>query len=322
MIKIGDVAKKAGVSKGTVSKVLKDYKNISQQTKEKVLKAVKELNFIPNKNASVLSSKNSNRIGIYFNINDKNQSIDEINMKLLLGSFKAAKEFKYDLVTIFASAIDGLDKEELIFYLKSLGLAGLVIYGINKNDKKIAYLIKKNIFKIVVTDALIFNDNISCVLIDHENAQYEVAKKIIRNLDSKILYLAGKKNGYVTDLRNKGMQKLIEEFDLRCDFVNADFSEQKAYDVALKQAKKYDYLVCASDLMAIGALKALKKLKIKKPISGFDGIKLLSYLEANIITVSQDFHLQGFLAIKEISRLLSGEKGRWKKYDYHLMRYE
>lgn len=322
MIKIVDVAKRAGVSKGTVSKVLKDYKNISQDTRKKVLKAVKDLNFIPNKNASSLSSKNSNRIGIYLNINDKQQSIDEINMNLLLGSFKAGKELKYDLITIFESTIEGLEKEELVFYLKSLGLAGLVIFGINKNDKKIAYLIERNIFKIVVTDAVIFNDDTSCVLIDHEEAQYDVAKKTIRDIGGKILYLAGKKNGYVTDLRNKGMQKLIAETNLKCDFINADFSENKAYEIVLKNAKKYDYLICASDLMAIGAFKALKKLNIIKPISGFDGIKLLSYLEADIITVSQDFYLQGYLAIKEISRLLKGLKGRWKKYEYHLIEYK
>ena len=56
---ITDVAKKAGVAIGTVSKVLNNYANVSKETREKVLKAARELNYVPNTIASALSSKNT-----------------------------------------------------------------------------------------------------------------------------------------------------------------------------------------------------------------------------------------------------------------------
>lgn len=89
---INDVAKKAGVAIGTVSKVLNNYANVSKETREKVLKAASELNYIPNTIASALSSKNSNRVALYIYINDQRQAIDEINMQYLLGAFTMANE--------------------------------------------------------------------------------------------------------------------------------------------------------------------------------------------------------------------------------------
>ena len=96
-----DVAKKAGVSTGTVSKVLKNYANVSNETKEKVLKAVKDLNYIPNSTASNLSSKNRQKVGLYIYINDMKQAVDEINMQYLQGAFNKANELGLEVVTMF-----------------------------------------------------------------------------------------------------------------------------------------------------------------------------------------------------------------------------
>ena len=80
MSSMSDVAKKAGVGISTVSKVLNNYENISQETRDKVMKAVEELNYVPNAVASALSSKKSKRIGVVVFINNERQAIDEINM--------------------------------------------------------------------------------------------------------------------------------------------------------------------------------------------------------------------------------------------------
>ena len=87
---IKQVAEKAGVSISTVSKVLKNYANISEETRTKVLKAVKELNYVPNSTASHLSSKNKDKVALYIYINDMKQAVDEINMLYLQGAFAMA----------------------------------------------------------------------------------------------------------------------------------------------------------------------------------------------------------------------------------------
>ena len=96
MVKIKDVADQAGVAISTVSKVLRNYSKISKETREKVMKAVKELNYVPNTMASALSSKISNRVAFYICITDK-QTIDEIYMENLLGAFKGAEEQGFDI---------------------------------------------------------------------------------------------------------------------------------------------------------------------------------------------------------------------------------
>ena len=72
---IKDVASLSGVSESTVSKVLKNYPNISEKTREKVMQVVKETGYMPNAVASNLSSKAKNRIALYVYINDKFQQI-------------------------------------------------------------------------------------------------------------------------------------------------------------------------------------------------------------------------------------------------------
>ncbi len=64
VVTINDVAKKAGVANSTVSKVLNNYENVSQATKDKVNLAIKELNYVPNAFASALSSKKNCRIAL------------------------------------------------------------------------------------------------------------------------------------------------------------------------------------------------------------------------------------------------------------------
>lgn len=93
----------------------------------------------------------------------------------------------------------------------------------------------------------------------------------------------------MTDERLLGMQQLAKELSLPVLVKNGDFSELQARNLTLKYAKKKDAVVCASDLMAIGAMKALIKMDIFRPVCGFDGIILMGYVGKQMNTVSQNF---------------------------------
>lgn len=310
-VTIYDVAKKAKVAKSTVTKVLKNYPNVSKETKKKVLKAVKELNYAPNTMASALSSKSYDKIVLYIYINDKRQAIDEINMQYLCGAFKAATKLDLNIMTVFNETVKNLNADELIRYFFSQGVSGLVVYGLNKEDHIIHEIIERKIFKIVVVDAPIFNENTSCVSINHQLGQYEVAKAVIeKEYCKKVLYLAGKKNGYVTDERLLGIKQLSQEYGFDLDIQYADFSEKKAYEIVMRKATDVDTVVCASDLMAIGAINALIAMNIFRRCCGYDGITLLGYAGKNIKTCKQDFFEISETAINEIKRLIKDEKGR------------
>lgn len=309
MITIRDVARKANVSAGTVSKVLKGYKDISDETRNKVMNAVKELGYFPNSAASTLSSKANKKIAIYIHINDKFQQIDEINMLYLMGALDAAKELNQEVITVYTESISHLNVEGLESYFHSLNVDGIAVFGISKETEKIHHLIDHSNLKFSIVDAPIVKENVSCVYIDHRQAQYEVAKQAIQEGD-KVIYVAGKPNGYVTDMRLEGIRKLEEEMNFDLKVVNGDFSEEKAYRSTLGYVGKIDCIICASDMMAIGVKKACKERGVYVKITGFDGIRLMGYTGASMMTVKQDFYQIGRKAVEEVVRLRQGEKGR------------
>lgn len=310
MVSIKEVAKQAGVAISTVSKVLNGYPNISQETKEKVNAAIKELNYIPNSIASALSSKQFGRIALILDPKRQTQAIDQIFMQYLLGALDKAKELNLEVVTIFTSMIAGMTAEDITRYFHSQSIAGVVIYGLSKEDKVLQRLIEEQSFACVVVDAPLVNERTTAVGIDHEQAQYDVAKKTI--LDDKckqVLYIAGRKDGYVTEQRLKGMKRLVEDLKLVMLVRQGNFSELTARNITLKYARNKDVIVCASDLMAIGAMNALIDMDIFRPVCGFDGITLMGYVGKQMNTIQQDFYSISSQALQEVKQLIDGQSG-------------
>ncbi|MBD5477217.1 MAG: LacI family transcriptional regulator [Lachnospiraceae bacterium] len=321
MVSIKDVAKQAGVAISTVSKVLNNYPNVSEETKKKVNQAVEELNFVPNSVAAALSSKQSGRVALLLNLSNVTQAVDEINMQYMAGTIGQAVDMNLDVITVFYSMLKNKSIEEVIRYLRSQSITGLIIFGMSKEDKVLHRLIEAQIFKIVVVDAPIVNESTSSIWIDQERAQYDVAKKtVMENKSKSILYLAGKKNGYVTDERLKGIRRLAQEQKLPLLIRNGEFSELQARNLTFRYAKNKDVVVCASDLMAIGAMKALTEMDIFRPVCGFDGITLMGYAGKQMNTVRQNFKGIASDAVKELKRLLEGGDGQQIVLDYELAR--
>lgn len=310
MVSIKDVAKHAGVAISTVSKVLNNYPNISEETKKKVNEAIAELNFVPNSIAAALSSKQSGRVALLINMVET-KVIDEIDMQYLSGAIYQAKELNIDVITVFFSMIKDKSVEEITRYFQSQNISGIVIYGMSKEDKVLHELIASKTFKIVLVDVPVVNENTSCVWIDHRQAQYDVAKRTIEeNTCKRVLYIAGKKNGYVTDRRLEGIKQLVEDKKLQILIKNGEFSELQARKITFKYAKNKDVVVCASDFMAIGAMKALTEMDIFRPVCGFDGMMLMGYVGKQMNTIKQNFSNISAEAIKEIYRLMNGGEGQ------------
>lgn len=310
MVSIKEVAKHAGVAISTVSKVLNGYPNISEETKNKVMTAIKELNYIPNSIASALSSKQFGRVALILDPKRQTQAIDQIFMQYLMGALDKAKELNMEVVTIFNSMIAGMTSDEITRYFMSQSISGVIIYGMSKDDKVLQQLIQQQNFYCVVVDAPIINEKTTYVSIDHEQAQYDVAKKTIEDDNCKrVLYIAGRKDGYVTEQRLNGMKRLVQDLDLTMLVRQGDFSELTARNIALKYAQNKDVVVCASDLMAIGAMNALIDMDIFRPVCGFDGITLMGYVGKQMNTILQDFYEISSRALEEVKLLMDGGEG-------------
>ena len=325
MVSIKDVAKRAGVAISTVSKVLNGYPNVSEETRQRVNKAVEELNFVPNSVAAALSSKQAGRVALLINSNMKTNAIDEIDMQYISGAMNKDMELNLDVITLFFFMFQNKTADEVARYLQSQSITGIIIYGMSKEDKVLHRLISTGKFKCVVIDAPFVNVSTSCIGVDHRRAQYEVAAKtVMENNCKRILYIAGKRNGYVTDERIRGMEDLVKEKNLTMLVRNGEFSELQARNITLKYAKNKDIVVCASDLMAIGAMKALIQMDIFRPVCGFDGIILMGYVGKQMNTVRQDFASISESAMEELQELMNGGNGRniVMKHSLVRMKYE
>ena len=323
MVSIKDVAEHAGVAISTVSKVLNNYPYVSEATKKKVRDSIHALNYVPNTIAAALSSKQAGRAALIISLNTKTQAIDEITMQYLAGAISRAMELNIEVITIFFSMIQHMSPEEMIRYFQSQGISGLLICGMNKDDTNLQQLIDSKVFKCVLVDAPLTNECTSSVGINHEQAQYDVAKKTIEdNTCKRVLYIAGKRNGYVTDERLQGMKRLVEDLDLTMMVRDGDFSELKARQIAFRYARNKDVVVCASDLMAIGAMNALTEMDIFRPVCGFDGITLMGYVGEQMNTIYQNFYHVAAEAVAELDRLFDDEEGRRVILSHEIVRME
>lgn len=311
MVSIRDVAKEAGVAISTVSKVLNHYPNVSEETKEKVNTAITELGFVPNTIASALSSKKTGRVALLIDVDRPVQAVHEIFMQYITGAINKAKEKGMDIITVFFTMIAEMNVEEMIRYFQSQSIEGLIICGFSREDTALGMLVKSNKFKTVLIDAPGVGENTSSIHIDNAKAQYEVAKEFLKkNTCRKILYISGKKSGYVSEERLKGMKQLADELGLKVLIRNGDFSELEARKLTMQYAPDKDAIICASDMMAIGAMKALIDMDIYRPVCGFDGVSLMGYAGKQMHTVKQDFRKIASNAVEELSRLMEGGTGQ------------
>lgn len=310
MASISDVAKKAGVGVSTVSKVMNNYANISDATRKRVMDAVAELNYVPNAVASALSSKSSRRVALVVFINNQRQAIDEINMQYLFGAVNRAKETKLEVLTVFSTDLDGMSSLEIKQHFASLRIQAIILYGLSKENKQFHDLINEDAYPFVVVDAPLEGPRTSYVTVDHTQAQYDMMVHMIdAYTPQSVLYLAGRRNGYVTDLRLQGAVDACLERGVTLNAQYANFNETEAIAMTHKYAEDCNVIVCASDLMAIGAVSALKHMDIFRPVCGYDGITLLGYIDYRIETVKQDFFEISVKAIDAVLKLLEGEKG-------------
>ena len=321
MTSIRDVAREAGVAISTVSKVLNNYPNVSQETKDKVEDAVRKLHFVPNAAASTLSSKQPDRVAVIINSSETSRLRDEINMQYISGAITSARSLGTDVCVLFSYMAESRSLEEMIQYLRTQNIGGIVVCTLDRTQLKLMALIESGTFPTVVIDAPFTGERISSISIDNRQAQYDVASKMITGTSCRsILYIAGGDEGYVTEDRLNGIRALAREKKLRLMVRNGHFSEKQARTITKKYAPDYDAIVCASDMMAIGAMRELIEMDIFRPVSGFDGLSVMGYAGKQMFTVKQDFSGIAAEAIREEKRLMSGAHGRKIVMPYRLAR--
>ncbi|GFH41565.1 LacI family transcriptional regulator [Lactococcus hodotermopsidis] len=299
-ITIKDVAARAGVSVSAVSHVLNGYSDMSATTVEKVQTAAKDLGYVANSAARQLSSKKSKTIALILNEINVARGV-AMPLEIISGVIDYLDKTDYEFV-FYATNTEKQAHKTLRQFCDEHNISGVIIQGLRVTDP---YYHELEHFTLptVAIDMNIRNKRIGTVSIDNETAAFEVTERLQASGYHQILFVNGGRKAAVSHERESGYRKSVTKPSV----IFADFREQVAFDLifALFSAEKkpiYDAIFAASDLMAIGCLKALKKLDLASQIAvvGFDDITLTSYFTPTITTVHQDVKTIAESAAKDV----------------------
>jgi len=315
-INIRHIAKRAGVSIKTVSRVLNNDIYVKKETKEKIINIINELNYIPNRIAKSLSSGVSNNIGFI---------IPDITNPFFPEIVKGASDILLSkgFYLHLCNADNNPESEDsFIRDLESMWVGGIILapsYSENRNLE----ILKNTKVPLIIIDREIKNINKDLIVINNQKGAYEITKYLIENNHKKIIFLGGPSYTMTAQNRFKGWKKAMQEaniLDTNLSFWG-DFAIESGYKMMeniLNTPSSVDAVFACNDLIAIGAMEAIdnKGLKIPDDISiiGFDGIYISKFTKPKLSTYQQPIYEIGKIAAELlINRIEKTEKAKMKR---------
>lgn len=304
-----EIAKIAGVSRSTVSKVLNGYSNISADTRNKVLETIKKYNYVPNTNAQVLAGKTNKIIGIFIVEKEYENDllIEQGKSFLYFNDFinSCIKEAFLCHYHVLVDVIHESDTNNIEQFFKNRMISGGIFIGLSQNNKFIQYLID-NKYKLVLIDYSLSNsyENVLILNVKDFEASYTITEKLITSGCKNILYITGDLNKKTGIERRRGYLKALQDYNLPINeklIINSNFQKIDSYKKIKKFLKKniyFDAVFAANDTMAYSFLEAKNNLNLEKnvPIWGFDNLKY-TFIQG-IKTVAPNFKSASINAIK------------------------
>ncbi|MHC1681874.1 MAG: LacI family DNA-binding transcriptional regulator [Clostridiaceae bacterium] len=291
-----DIAKKAGVSQATVSRVISGNSSVNPETKMKVMEWVRKLEYQPNIIAQSLVGNKSLLIGVI---------ITNISNPFFADIIKAieSEATKYGYSIILFNTDYNIEKEKkYINILKSYNVDGILIVPSNSKDKYF-----KNLNNIELPIVVITQDvpNFSCVSISHYMGGQEVAKHLINMGYSKFVFVGSedddKFNGFKDQIEGSG-------FDVKKDFIlinneqyKSDSSDLKKFITSNSQNDSIG-IFALNDIEALIVMHILKDMKVKIPekvaLIGFDNTFISKEVSPTLSSVAQPVEEIGRISIE------------------------
>lgn len=261
-VTIYDVAKEAGVSLATVSRVINGLEIVREETRLKVESAIDKLGYKPNAIAQGLALQKSTTIALL---------VPEASFvytgQIINGLIDVAKIYKYNIVlhTMSEGIVDIKDTVDEI--IKSR-VDGVIIYNDKLMEAELAELSKYQ-FPIVIIGNKISDNNISSVFVDIEKAVYELAiSKMKQNPTQRVAVIQDRKNDFTTQQMILGVQAAYKELGIEDNgYIEIPVQYRRSYDYFTDTIKdlNYNFLIANRDSQAISAMNAANEQGIKIP---------------------------------------------------------
>ena len=294
-VTIKDVAKLAKVSPSTVTRVVQNKKTISEETKKRVRKAMKELNYHPNLNARSLVSSYTQVIGLVLPDDSDAFYQNPFFPSVFRGIAQIASEYHYAL-----QIATGKNEEERLEAISQMVLGkrvdGLIFLYSQENDPLIQLVNQEQFHFLILGKSL----SPFTPLVDNDNIQagFDATQYFIKQGCQHIAFIGGSKKLYVTQDRYKGYQKALSDYQLAHDPQStafaSEFLEEKGYQFIkrlLKHNPQIDAIITTDSLLAEGVCDYLAEQKLAIPTLSFDSInpklKLAAYVDINSLELGR-----------------------------------
>nr|MBC9202439.1 LacI family DNA-binding transcriptional regulator [Paenibacillus sp. PL91] len=297
-----EIAKLAGVSRSTVSRVINNYANVPEKTKQKVMKVIQQYNYYPNLSAQVLAGKRTRTIGLFM-IDSGRVSGDSLSSLLLARIIDSASSHGYYVLTHIVRDMKEQEETRAIkesFYQRRID--GGVFIGAANHEPLIEELIAEGFMVAIVDQHLPGRSEPNRVVFnfDNETGVGQAIDYLVSLGHKRIGMINGDMNRYSGPSKWRGFQAAMSRHHLPLVsqwMLPGDFNEESGYH-AIKEFMKTktelpSAIFAANDSVAFGAIRALKESGIRVPqdisVMGFDDHILSAHYSPALTTIRVDF---------------------------------
>ncbi len=313
-----DIADLAGVSQATVSRALRNSPLVREETRHRIQAIARELNYYVNRNAAGLRTHHSNTLALLM-FDDSEGADRQMNLFLLSmldNITRAAARHGYDVLV----SLQQLHDDWQVEYQASHRADGLILLGYGdyvEYREKLAALADAHT-RFMIWGPIIKDQAGHSFGCDNENGGYQATQHLISLGHECIAFigstsrrcpeLAARHAGYLRALADAG---LSANEKLRVPANNSESLGYRAAQQLMEGGEAFDAIFAVTDLVAIGAMRALQEAGLKIPddvsVVGFDDMPLAAYVSPALTTVQQDAEIGAEGLVRGIVGLIEGE---------------
>jgi len=294
-----DIADIAGVSQATVSRALRNSPLVRKETRDRIQAIARELNYFVNRNAAGLRTHQSNTIALLL-FDDADETDTRMNLflhSLLDNIVRVSAGLGYDVLV----SLQQLSDDWHIEYQASHRADGLILLGYGdylEYREKLAALARANT-RFMIWGPLVKDQPGHSFGCDNEHGGYQATRHLTDHGRRNIAFLGSvSRRSPEHDDRYTGYLRALQEADIAGNSglkFAADNSEHQGYRAArelMDSGERFDAIFAGTDLIAIGAMRALQQAGIRVPedvsVVGFDDMPLAAYVSPALTTVQQN----------------------------------
>lgn len=296
---IVDVAKLAGVSVATVSRVINHQGGVRKETEDRIVHAIKELNYIRDAVARSMIQKETKTIAAII------PDICNPFFSQLVSGIEQ-KALKQDYFTTLSNSNDSKKIEsKIVQHILERGVDGVIVTTSDENGDQLKPLFDANI-PVIAVDRVLKNHDVDTVIIGNREGSYEAVTHLIKEGHEKIAIIRGPQDTTPGLERYKGYKLALKEHGIKevaSWIADGDFKEQSGYELTKELFKLKDRptaIFSSNNLMSVGVIKALQELnwQLGDEVSfiGFDDIEIATFTNPNLTTVSRPMKQLGEVA--------------------------